>query len=229
MAAASVILVLAYVPDIEIKNFSPLGFDFNEGGELSVWGLLAGVLVYYAIRSGCEYWTDYKGWKDTYRKSLTNPPTSPRSSQEFNLVHGRNVMAAASVILVLAYVPDIEIKNFSPLGFDFNEGGELSVWGLLAGVLVYYAIRSGCEYWTDYKGWKDTYRKSLTNPPTSPRSSQEFNLHARRLNRKFLFLDVAPPAVMFLLALVATVQQVVPLVSPPPSPPPNIRNRRGCP
>ncbi len=131
------------------------------------------------------------------------------------LAHGRNVMAAASVILVLAYVPDIEIKSFSPLGFNFNEGGELSVWGILAGILVYYAIRSGYEYWTDYSGWKDTYRKSLKIPPTATRPSEEFNRHARRLNRKFWVLDVAPPAVMFLAALVATVQQIAPLVYPP--------------
>ena len=39
-------------------------------------------------------------------------------------------MVAAGVILVLAYVPGIEIQKFSPLGFDFSEGGELSVWGL---------------------------------------------------------------------------------------------------
>ncbi len=57
-------------------------------------------------------------------------------------------MAAASVILVLAYVPYIDVKSFSPLGFDFREGGELSVWAILAGVLVYYGIRFSYECWT---------------------------------------------------------------------------------
>ena len=121
-------------------------------------------------------------------------------------------MAAASVILVLAYVPDIEIKSFSPLGFDFDEGGELSVWGLLAAVLVYYAIRFGADCWTDYSGWKDTYRKAIAVPSDASRFEYTFNRHARRLNRKFWFWDVTTPAIMCLFALVATYQQVAPLV-----------------
>ena len=122
-------------------------------------------------------------------------------------------MAAAGVILVLAYVPNIQIKNFAPLGFDFNKGGELSVWGLLAAVLVYYAIRFGADCWTDYSGWKDTYRKSLTIPPTAPRASHEFNRHARRLHRKFWVFDVAPPVLMCLPAMFAAYQQVRALVT----------------
>ncbi len=124
-------------------------------------------------------------------------------------------MAAASVILVLAYVPDIEIKSFSPLGFNFNEGGELSVWGILAAILVYYAIRFGFDCWVDYTGWIDEFQKSLRVPSDKPRADYIFSRHARRLNRKFWFMDVAPPALMFLLALLATIQQVAPLVWPP--------------
>ncbi len=128
-------------------------------------------------------------------------------------------MAAAGVILVLAYVPDIEIKSFSPLGFDFSEGGELSVWGLLAAVLIYYAIRFGYECCADYTGWRDTYRGALADPPEVLRSAYEFARHAKRLRMRFWLLDVAPPALMFLFALVAAVQQVVPLVWPPALPP----------
>ena len=128
-------------------------------------------------------------------------------------------MAAAGVILVLAYVPDIEIKSFSPLGFDFSEGGELSVWGILAVVLVYYAIRFSADCWTDYNGWRDEHRNALKIPPDTPRSEHVFNRHARRLNRRFGVFDVPPPAVMFLTALVATYQQVAPLVKPPALPP----------
>ena len=126
-------------------------------------------------------------------------------------------MAAAGVILVLAWVPYIEIKSFKPLGFDFSKGGELSVWGLLAVVLVYYAIRFGVEC-VDYTGWIDTYRKTLAGAGTTTREIANYS-HVRRLNRKFWVLDVAPPALMFLVALVAAVKQVVPLVKPPPSPP----------
>lgn len=124
-------------------------------------------------------------------------------------------MAVASVIVVLAWVPNIEITSFKPLGFDIKEGGELSVWGILAGVLVYYAIRFGVECRVDYTGWIDTYRKSLAGGGSTTLDYAN-NRHVRRLNKKFWVLDVAPPAVMFLVALVATNQQVTPLVWPPP-------------
>ena len=117
-------------------------------------------------------------------------------------------MAAAGVILVLAYVPGIEIKKFSPLGFDFSEGGELSVWGLLAAVLVYYAIRFVADCWTEYNGWRDTYGGNLTVSPTKARSSQVYNRHAQRLKKRFWGFDVAPPALMFPAAMVAAYQQV---------------------
>ena len=67
-------------------------------------------------------------------------------------------MAAASVILVLAWVPYIEITSFKPLGFEIKEGGELSVWGILASILVYYAIRFGCECLVDYRGWIECFQ-----------------------------------------------------------------------
>ena len=125
-------------------------------------------------------------------------------------------MAVAGVIVVLAWVPYIEIKSFSPLGFDFNEGGELSVWGLLAAVLIYYAIRFGYECWADYTGWRDMYRTVLADPPEVLRSERHFARHAKRLRMRFWLLDVAPPALMFLAALFAMYQQVAPLVWPPP-------------
>ncbi len=123
-------------------------------------------------------------------------------------------MAAASVILVLAWVPYIEIKSFKPLGFDFNEGGELSVWGILAVVLVYYAVRSCYEYWMDYNGWMDTYRVWLGIAAGTANYDKAHIRHVRRLKRKFWFMDVAPPALMFPFVLVATYQQLAPLVKP---------------
>ncbi len=125
-------------------------------------------------------------------------------------------MAVAGVILVLAWVPYIEITSFKPLGFDIKEGGQLSVWGILASILGYYAIRFGYECWADYTGWIDSYREWLTVATSENRPHAS---HVRRLRRKFWILDVAPPALMFLLALLATYQQVAPLVDPPPSPP----------
>ena len=150
---------------------------------------------------------------------MPEPTDIPAPLYDRTLVHGRNVMAAAGVILVLAYVPDIQIKSFSPLGFDFSKGGELSVWGLLAAVLVYYAIRFGYECWTDYAAWIGVHRPKLYAHTKTDRIRNKMYRHARRLNRKFWVLDLAPPALMFLAALVATYQQVAPLVKPPPSPP----------
>ncbi len=123
-------------------------------------------------------------------------------------------MAVAGVIVVLAWVPYIEITSFKPLGFDIKEGGELSVWGILASILVYYAIRFCADCWTDYNGWRDTYRGFFSPPPGKHSQAELFNSHARRLRMKFWVWDVAPPALMFLLALLATYQQVAPLVKP---------------
>ena len=124
-------------------------------------------------------------------------------------------MATAGVIVVLAYVPDIEIKSFSPLGFDFNEGGELSVWGILAVVLVYYALRSCYEYWLDYTAWKAEYRHIFTGYKAELPSKKPSYDHVIRLRWKFWILDVAPPLLMFGAAIFAAGQRIVPLVWPP--------------
>ena len=51
-----------------------------------------------------------------------DPPLSDRP-----LKYGRNVMWLSSVILVLAYVPYVELNKFQPLGFDLSEGGEIAL------------------------------------------------------------------------------------------------------
>ena len=124
-------------------------------------------------------------------------------------------MAAASVILVLAWVPYIEITSFEPLGFDIKEGGQLSVWGILAIVLIYYSVRFGVECWTDYNGWIDTYQKNIADVSGKDRRGNVDSRQAKRLLKKFWILDVLPPALMLLAALVATYQQVDPLIWPP--------------
>ena len=121
-------------------------------------------------------------------------------------------MVAAGIILVLAWFPYIEITSFKPLGFDIKKGGELSVWSILAIVLVYYALRFCADCWMDYTGWIDTYRGNVATEPGTDVGDNKHNRHVRRLNRKFWILDVAPPALMFLAALFATYQQVDPLV-----------------
>ncbi len=124
-------------------------------------------------------------------------------------------MAAASVILVLAWVPYIEITSFEPLGFDIKEGGQLSVWGILAIVLIYYSVRFGVECWTDYNGWIDTYQENIADVSGKDRRGNVDSRQTKRLLKKFWILDVLPPALMLLAALVATYQQVDPLIWPP--------------
>lgn len=131
---------------------------------------------------------------------MPDPTDIPGPLSDRSLTHGRNVMAAASVILVLAYLPAIEIGKFKPLGFDFSEGGELSVWGILAVVLFYYAIRFGNDCWTDYNGWIDSHGGNLNVPSDKPRADYVYNRHVRRLRSRFWGFDVAPPAFMFLVA-----------------------------
>ena len=145
---------------------------------------------------------------------MADPTDIPAPLSDRTLAHGRNVMATAGVILVLAYVPYIEIAKFAPLGFDFSEGGELSVWGILASVLVYYAIRFSADCYIDYKGWRDTYGGQVSASPGGAARSKPFNQHVRRLNKKFWWLDVIPPALMFLAALVAAYQRIAPLAKP---------------
>ena len=57
--------------------------------------------------------------------------------------YGRNLTAAAVVILVFYWVPGIEISEFELFGFVIGEaaGSELSIWYLLTGILVYYFVR----------------------------------------------------------------------------------------
>ncbi len=117
-------------------------------------------------------------------------------------------MAVSGVMIVLAWVPGVALRNFGPISFDFAKGGEIAIWGILWVVLVYYAARFGADCWTDYRGWRDTYRGSLNVASGEIPPERVFNRHARRLDRKFWFWDVAIPALMFLAALIAAGQQV---------------------
>jgi hypothetical protein len=134
---------------------------------------------------------------------MPDPTEIPAPLSDRSHAHGRNVMAVAGVILVLTYVRGVDINKFSPLGFSIGEGHELSAWGLLVFVLVYYGGRFGTDCWTDYNGWRDTYKQDFTDRPNDADVTQKFRRHIRRLNRKFWFLDAAPPAVMFFAAIIA--------------------------
>ena len=76
------------------------------------------------------------------------PPLSDRP-----LKYSRNVMWLSSVILVLAYVPYIEIDKFQPLGLNLSEGGETAIWGILGAVLIYYALQFYVAGVLDFRVW----------------------------------------------------------------------------
>jgi len=130
------------------------------------------------------------------------------------LKYGRNVMALSSVILVLAYVPYIEVSKFKPLGFDLSVGGEISIWGILGIILLYYAFQFGVAAWLDYRVW--IYSNPAKFPPDNmerrpaERLSEEQKQRGYVL-RRFIFLDVVIPTVLFLVAIIACGQEIYPL------------------
>ena len=135
---------------------------------------------------------------------MANPKDIPPLGSERTLKYGRNVLAVGCVILVLAWVPHIEIDKFLPLGFDIASGGELSVWGLLGTVLVYYGFRFFVDCRIDVLAWYETYGETrpIRNPDLPGRR------HKQRLRKRFWFLDVAPPVLIFVSALLAVITQM---------------------
>lgn len=149
------------------------------------------------------------------------PPLSDRT-----LKYGRNVMAVSGVILALSWIPHIKVGEFSPFGLKLPEGGEIYIWSILGIVLVYYAVQFGVAGVLDYRAWHHTNTPifDLRTPQHPVRQEESRALLAKARGHRvsvflrFLILDVAFPAVMFLAALDATYQQVAPLVLPPPPP-----------
>ena len=69
---------------------------------------------------------------------------------ERTLKYGRNTMAIAGVIIVLALVPGIEICEFEPLGFRFSPESQKTLWVLLGIVLAYYSVHFAVGVWIDF-------------------------------------------------------------------------------
>jgi hypothetical protein len=92
---------------------------------------------------------------------MADPNGIPPPLTERTLVHGRNVMAIAGIMMVLAWVPGIEVREFHPLGFTFDDGSMLSAWCLLVGVLAYYVARFFNDWTIDLYAWAGTYLEPL--------------------------------------------------------------------
>ena len=142
---------------------------------------------------------------------------------------GRNVMAAAGVILVLAWVPGIRIDQFQPLGFKFNaaSGSILSVWCLLAGILGYYFVRFSVDVtvnyleWNpvrkaDFRSWKHN-KKSIRDAKKIPGAAMNEDWIDRITElrpkiiyaRQFFVLEIGMPFVFFAAAAITVWLRIV--------------------
>ena len=133
-----------------------------------------------------------------------DPPLSDRP-----LKYGRNVMWLSSVILVLAYVPYVELNKFQPLGFDLSEGGEIAIWGILGAVLIYYALQfyvaGGLDFRVWYHGNSPVFGLTVPLPVSAKTGGIEPRKKIRgqriRVFLRFLILDLAFPTVLLVFAI----------------------------
>ncbi len=147
-----------------------------------------------------------------------DPPLSDRP-----LKYGRNVMWLSSVILVLAYVPYVEVNKFEPLGFDLSEGGEISVWGILGAVLIYYALQFYVAGVLDFRVWYHGNSPvfSLTVPlPASAKTTEiepKTKIRGQRVRvfLRFLILDFAFPTGLLVFAIGACGSEILTLLCDP--------------
>jgi len=132
------------------------------------------------------------------------PPLSDRT-----LAHGRNVMAIASVLITLAWVPGINVEDFKPFSFTFDADNWKAAWGVLAGVLSYYLIRFGMDCRTDWIPWKHDRDGRLTviragNSDKGSLQQQDIDAQMQRVYRRFVWWDVGLPVVLAILGLIAS-------------------------
>ena len=154
-------------------------------------------------------------------QNMADPKDIPQPVSDRTLVHGRNVMAIAGVLIVLAYVPGIEIEKFKPFGFQFDTDSLLSAWGLLAVVLFYYTTRFIVDCSVEWLPWRGTYiedssgvfaPRKLENVLDKSLNDPKFYKNIIRLQNRFVFWDFAPPMVMALLGFVAASIKIYGLV-----------------
>lgn len=142
------------------------------------------------------------------------PPLSDRT-----LKYGRNVMATSGVIVVLAWVPGIEIDRFKPFGFDFSDGGALAFWCVLFVVMFYYFISFvigaaiNIHLWmSDPGGLKVKWAEGADKKPIIGAGFvRAVSLRDVRFTNWRMWFDVGTPTVMLIAAMVAAVPRIVDL------------------
>jgi len=144
---------------------------------------------------------------------------------------GRIAMATSAVILVLAWVPGINIEQFKPLGFDFSaaRGSMFSVWCLLAGILVYYFVRFCVDLWVDFLEWNLSRKrmdakwqraqqgirdaKNLQGA-VEPTDQMLTNTQLRTTSihrQQVIVLEVGLPGILFAAAVMTLWERIIPL------------------
>lgn len=127
------------------------------------------------------------------------------------MVHGRNLMAIAGALVVLAWLPGVEVKDFHPFGFTFDGRSLLSFWSLITFVLFYYAVRFVVDAWTDFKPWMDVFRGQVIRSKSEGGQGvhqQNADRQAMRIYRRFVWLDFALPMAFFCIGLVAAIDEL---------------------
>lgn len=145
-----------------------------------------------------------------------SPPLSDRA-----LKYGRNVMATSGVIVVLAWVPEIDVERFQPFGFDVSVGGALSIWGVLCAVLVYYFASFIFDSCIDIPAWRREREVDLTqlqrafaakrDAVSGDHASVIHNQRGLRYSRWRMWFDIGAPTAMFIAAMTAAIARIAEL------------------
>ena len=124
------------------------------------------------------------------------------------LKYGRNVAVVSAVMVVLAWVPDIEIERFQVFGFDFKEGGQLSVWGILCVVLLYYFVNFIFTSAVDEALWQHKEDTKELRMLADGQGRIDIQQRAERFGKYRRWFDLYFPIAMFMLAAIAAVWKI---------------------
>jgi hypothetical protein len=143
------------------------------------------------------------------------------SLSDRTLKYGRNVMVTAGTMIVLAWVPEINIEKFEPFGLIISPGSAFSIWGVLSAVLIYYFANftfgacaeipsRGRQRETELEhldGLLGLHRPDTGHGPEAGRRGRRQS----RYGRWRIWADVGVPCVMFLAALGAAISRLAAL------------------
>jgi hypothetical protein len=148
---------------------------------------------------------------------VNGPHEIPQPLDERALKYGRNVLIVGCITLTLAFVPYIEVSKFKPFGFDLSQSGEVSVWGLLAIVLIYYSAHFWIACRMEYKAWTADYGGKVRYKPTphkgipGAKDTNQRNYRTTFFMKRFWFLDFGLPTTVGILGVCTAIYNVASL------------------